>query len=559
MAAAKSRQSKTAQQKAHKYVFVIGGVMSGVGKGISTASIGTILQAMGHKVNLMKVDPYLNVDAGTMNPVEHGETFVMDCGLETDQDMGNYERFLNRDLLREDYVTSGMVYKHVIDKERNLKYGGKCVEAIPHIRDEIVRRYKRSAELNKSDITIVEIGGTVGDYQNVMFMEAARVLKVQNPDDVLFIMVSFLPIPAKLGEMKTKPTQNAIRQLNSYGIQADFIIARSEVPLDARRKEKLAIQCNVPKGNVISAPDIESVYDVPINFEKDKIGEMITHALGVHNGTPKLDAWKSFTRKVKNAKTELNIAVVGKYFDTGDFVLSDSYISVIEAIKYSSYYANVKPKLTWINAKKFDDDPKAVKELKDFDGIIVPGGFGESGIEGKLAVIKYAREHKIPYLGLCYGMQLLVIEYARNVVGLEGAQTAEINPDAKHVIIDIMPEQKEKIAKNEFGGTMRLGAYPCYLRKGTIAQKAYGKSLISERHRHRYEVNPEYIAQLEDHGLVFSGTSKDKRLMEIAELPKKEHPFMVGTQFHPEFHARPLSPHPLFTEFVKTAKRQHNK
>jgi len=541
----------------HKYIFVVGGVMSGVGKGISTASIGTILQAMGHKVNLMKVDPYLNVDAGTMNPTEHGETFVMDCGLETDQDMGTYERFLNRDLIREDYVTSGMVYKHVIDRERALKYGGKCVEAIPHIRDEIIRRYQRSAELNKSDITIVEIGGTIGDYQNIMFMEAARVLKVTHPGDVIFIMVSFLPIPGTLGEMKTKPTQNAVRQLNSYGIQADFIIARSQVPLDSRRKEKLAIQCNVSKANVVSAPDIDSIYDVPVNFEKDKIGEMITHQLGIHNGTPNLDAWRSFIRKSKAATaTPINIAVVGKYFDTGDFMLSDSYLSVIEAIKYSSYYANVKPKLTWINSKKYDDDPKLVKELSQFDGVIVPGGFGESGIEGKIAAIKFVRENKIPYLGLCYGMQLMTIEYARNVVGLKDAQTAEIDPEAKHLIIDVMPDQKEKIAKGDLGGSMRLGEYPCYLRKGTIAEKAYGDSLISERHRHRYEVNPEYIAQLEDHGFVFSGTSKDKRLMEIAELPKKEHPFMLGTQFHPEFKARPLSPHPLFTEFIKAAKKK---
>lgn len=542
--------------KGHKYIFVVGGVMSGVGKGISTASIGTILQSMGNKVNLMKVDPYLNVDAGTMNPKEHGETFVMNSGLETDQDMGNYERFLNRDLVTADYLTSGMVYKHVIDRERQGKYGGNCVEAIPHIRDEILRRYEKSGILNKSDVTIVEIGGTIGDYQNIMFMEAARVLKLKNPKDVLFIMVSYLPIPSTLGEMKTKPTQNAIRQLNSYGIQADFIVARSSVPLDMRRKEKLAIQCNVQKENVISAPDIESVYDVPINFEKDKFGEMIAEELNLKNKKANLNDWKKFVSKTKNAKSELKIAVVGKYFDTGDFVLSDSYLSVIEAIKYSSFYENVKAKLTWINSKKYDDNPKLVKELSEFDGVIVPGGFGESGIEGKMAAIKFVRENKIPYLGLCYGMQLMTIEYARNVLGIKDANTAEINPEGKNCVIDMMPDQKEKIAKGEFGGTMRLGEFPCFLRKGTIAEKAYGSSLISERHRHRYEVNPEYIAQLEDAGLIFSGTSKDKRLMEIAELPKKDHPFMLGTQFHPEFKARPLAPHPLFTEFVRAVKKQ---
>lgn len=540
----------------HKYIFVIGGVMSGVGKGISTASIGTILQSMGYKVNLMKVDPYLNVDAGTMNPTEHGECFVMDSGLETDQDMGNYERFLNRDLHSVDYLTSGMVYQHVIRKERNLEYGGKCVEAIPDIRDEIYNRYKKSGRENKSDITIVEIGGTIGDYQNSLFMEAARVMKVRYPEDVLFMLVSFLPIPKKLGEMKTRPTQNAVRQLNSYGIQADFIIARSEVPLDDRRKDKLAVQCNIKPNHVVSAPDIESVYDVPLNFERDHVGKMVARNLGLSVRKPNLTKWKAFVKKTKNGQKEVNIAIVGKYFDTGDFVLPDSYISVIEAVKYSAYSQNVKPVLHWINSKKYDKDPKKVKELSKYDGIIVPGGFGETGIEGKLAVIKYAREKKIPYLGLCYGMQLMVIEYARNVAKIKGAHTAEIKKNSENLVIDIMPDQKEKLKDKDYGGTMRLGAYPCYLKKGTIAQKAYGKGLISERHRHRYEVNPDYIAHLEDAGLTFSGTSKDRRLMEIAELPKRVHPFMLGTQFHPEFRARPLAPHPVFTEFIKATKKK---
>lgn len=542
------------KNKSHKYIFVIGGVMSGVGKGVTTASIGTILKSMGHKVNLMKVDPYLNVDAGTMNPVEHGECFVMDSGLETDQDMGNYERFLNRDLENVDYLTSGMVYSEVIKNERNLKYGGKCVEAIPHVRDEIIDRYVRSARKNKTDITVVEIGGTVGDFQNSLFMEAARVLHLRHPDDVLFILVSYLPIPKKLGEMKTKPTQNAIRQLNSSGIHADFIVARSEVPLDKKRKEKIEIQCNVRPGHVISAPDISSIYDVPVNFEEDHFGKIIARELKIPARDPDLKKWKEFVRKSKNGSRDINIAVVGKYFDTGDFVLSDSYISVIEAVKYSSYANGVKPKLHWINSKKFDKNPKAVSELKEYDGIIVPGGFGETGIEGKLAVIKYAREKKIPYLGLCYGMQLLVIEYARNVLKIKDANTAEINPNSKDLIIDVMPDQKKKIAEGNYGGTMRLGAYPCYLKKGTLARAAYGTDMISERHRHRYEVNPDYIAQLEDAGLIFSGTSKDRRLMEIAELPKKDHPFMLGSQFHPEFKARPLDPHPLFSAFIKAAK-----
>jgi CTP synthase len=543
-----------AKKKNHKYIFVIGGVMSGVGKGITTSSIGTILKGMGHKVNLVKVDPYLNVDAGTMNPTEHGEVFVMDSGLETDQDMGSYERFLNRNLLNEDYMTSGAVYKYVIDKERNLGYGGKCVEAIPNVRDEIIRRYKLSAKVNKTDITIVEIGGTVGDYQNALFMEAARVLKVRNPEDVAFILVSYLPVPGTLGEMKTRPTQNAVRQLNSYGIHADFIIARSHIELDKKRKEKLAITCNLPAENVISAPDIESIYDVPLNFEKDKTGELIARKLGITVRTPDLSDWKKFVKNRKSAKKEIDIAVVGKYFDTGDFVLADSYLSVIEAIKYSAYKEGLKPNLHWINSKKYDKDPKAVTELKKFDGVIVPGGFGEKGIEGKLAVIKYVRENKIPYLGLCYGMQLMVIEYARNVAKISGAQTAEIDGTASNLVIDIMPDQKKKIAEGNYGGSMRLGEYPAVLKKGTIARKCYGTDEISERHRHRYEVNPEFVDQIADAGLVFSGTSPDGKLMEIAEIPSDKHPFMVASQFHPEFKARPIDPHPLFNGFVKAIK-----
>jgi CTP synthase len=541
-----------ATKKSHKYIFVIGGVMSGVGKGITTSSLGTILEAKKYKVNIVKVDPYLNVDAGTMNPTEHGEVFVMDSGLETDQDMGNYERFLNRDLKREDYMTSGMVYKYVIDKERALGFKGKCIDA-DNIRDEIVHRIEESGKVNKSEITIVEIGGTVGDYQNIMFIEASRVLKLRHPKDVLFIMVSYMPIPGKLGEMKSKPTQNAIRQLSSYGVNADFIVARSEVPLDEKRKEKISFSCSIPKENVISAPDIDSIYDVPLNFEKDKFGEMVVKALGLKNGYIDMSPWKSFVNKVKGAKKEVKIAIVGKYFDSGDFVFSDAYVSVIEAIKFSAYALGVKPKLSWLNAKDFEKDAKKIKELKNYAGIIVPGGFGESGIEGKLKVIEYARVNKIPYFGLCYGMQLLVIEYARNVLGWKDANTAEINPKSTHLVVDIMPEQKKKLALGQYGASMRLGAYEALLKANTVASLAYGANRISERHRHRYEVNPEFIEGIEKAGLVFSGTSPNGELMEIAELPKNKHPFFLGTQFHPEFKARPLSPHPLFTEFIKKA------
>ena len=554
MAIKKIKKKTQKKKKNRKYIFVIGGVMSGVGKGITTASIGQILKSAGHKVCLSKVDPYLNVDAGTMNPTEHGEVFVMDSGLETDQDMGNYERFLDRDLHSTDYLTSGMIYKHVIEKERNLGFEGRCVEAIPDIRDEIISRYKKTANENDAEISIIEIGGTVGDYQNVMFLEAARVLQVQKPNDVKFIMVSYLPVPGKLGEMKTRPTQNAVRQLNSYGIHANFLIARSEQPLDKKRKEKISVTCNIPINNVISAPDIDSIYDVPLNFEKDQIGRMISNELGLPYKKSKMNSWRKFVGKIKKAKSggnKIKIALVGKYFDTGEFTLSDSYLSVIEAIKYSAYNHLVDIELSWINSKKYDENPKLVSELNNFDGVIVPGGFGEKGIEGKIAVIKYARENKIPYLGLCYGMQLLVIEYARNVAKIKDANTAEIKKSG-NLVIDIMEEQARKLAQKNYGGSMRLGSYPATLKKGTIAYDAYKKIAISERHRHRYEVNPKFIEELEKAGLVFSGTSPDGLLMEIAEIKKEEHPFMLGTQFHPEFKARPISPHPLFNQFVKT-------
>jgi CTP synthase len=557
----KDKPAQKKKAKTHKYIFIVGGVMSGVGKGIASSSIGKILQGKGYKVNPIKVDPYLNVDAGNMNPTEHGEVFVLDSGLETDQDMGNYERFMEMDLKPDDYMTSGMVYKYVIEKERNLGYRGKSIEAIPHVTEEIIRRIKKAAEMHNSDISLIEIGGTIGDYQNILFIEAARILKLKHPNDVLFVMVSYLPVPGSLGEMKTRPTQNAVRQLNSYGVQPDVVIARSTTPLDHKRKEKIAFGCSVPVDNVISAPDIKSVYDVPLNFEKDKIGNLLLRTLHLRtketNGV--LSEWSEFVKKSKNAKKELTIAVVGKYFDTGDFVLSDAYVSVIEAIKFSSYWAGAMPKLTWINSKEYETNPKKLSELKDFDGIIVPGGFGESGIEGVLKAIEYVRVNKIPYLGLCYGMQLAVIEYARNVLGWKDAHTAEINPDSSHVVIDIMPDQKKNLEEGNYGATMRLGAYPAVLKEGTLAHKAYESKTISERHRHRYEVNQLYSKDIEDAGMIFSGTSPDGRLMEIVELPKAVHPFFLGSQFHPEFKARPLHPHPLFSAFVDACLKRKTK
>ena len=554
--------------KRHKYIFVIGGVMSGVGKGITTSSIGTIFQSKGYNVNIVKADPYLNVDAGNMNPTEHGEVFVLKNGLETDQDMGNYERFLNRDAGEWDYMTSGMIYRSVIDKERSLHYKGKCVEAVPHVRDEISERIKESAKKNKSDISIIEIGGTVGDYQNIMFIEAARVLRLEHPDDVVVILVSYLPVPGNLGEMKTRPTQHAVHQLSSYGLHANFIIARAPLPLDEKRKEKLAISCNIPAERIISAPDIKSIYDVPENFEKDKLGTLLEKALSLKARATHLEDWLAFAKKVKITKKEVNIAIVGKYFDTGDFVLSDAYVSVIEAIKFSAYQESAKPNIIWLNSKQFEGGAGKAEVLckeifAHIGGIIVPGGFGETGIEGKINVIKYARENSIPYFGLCYGMQLLVVEYARHKAGLPEAHTVEINSKAKYPVIDVMENQKQFLADGKYGGSMRLGAYPCVLTPNSLAHKAYKRAgwgkeekkgyVISERHRHRYEVNPAYVDMLKEAGLMFSGVSPDGALMEIAELPKSVHPFFLGTQFHPEFLARPLDPHPLFTDFIKAS------
>ena len=543
-------------KEGHKYIFVVGGVMSGVGKGIATSSIGLILEHKGYPVNLVKVDPYLNVDAVTMNPTGHGEVFVLRSGLETDQDMGNYERFLGRDLTNEDYMTSGMVYQSVIARERALGYKGKFVEAIPHVRDEIIERIETAAKYNGSRVSVIEIGGTVGDFQNALFIEAARVMKMRHPDDVLFAMVSYLPVPGTIGEMKTKPTQQAVRQLNSSGVQPDFLIARSLHPLDEKRKEKLAVWCNVRSDRVISAPDIKSIYEVPLNFEKDKFGDLLLDALHLpKKRSTSLARWSRFVKATMNKNaSEIKIAIVGKYFDTGDFVLTDAYLSVIEAVKFSAAALARRATITWVNSKDVEKGgAKALRAFEKYDGIVVPGGFGETGIEGKIKAIRYAREKKIPYFGLCYGMQLMVIEYARNVLKLKDAHTTEINKNTKDPIVDVMFEQKKHLADNKYGGTMRLGVYPAYLKKGTMARAAYKKELVEERHRHRYEINPAYVKRLEQAGLVFSATSPDGVLMEIAELPRKVHPFMLGTQFHPEFHARPLSPHPLFTEFLKAA------
>jgi CTP synthase len=542
-----------------KFIFVFGGVMSGIGKGVATSSIAKIIQSKGFNITAVKIDPYVNVDAGTMNPTEHGEVFVLSSGLETDQDMGNYERFLNIKLPPTNYMTTGSVYQRVIERERNLEYKGKCVQIIPHVTGEIIRIIKNAASKNKADFVITEIGGTSGDYENDLYTEAARQMRLNDPRNVLFVMISYVPYPNKIGEMKTKPTQQAVRFLNSAGVQPDIIIARSEVPIDIKRKEKIANFCNVRQEDVISAPDVDSIYEVLINFEKDGLSDRIFHKLSLNPKKNDLKEWYTLVNNIKKASDKIKIGIVGKYFGTGDCVLSDAYISVIEAIKHAAYAQNAKPEIEWINSEIFEEQPKKISSLSKYNGIIVPGGFGERGVEGKIATIQYVRENKIPYLGLCYGMQLMVVEFARNVAGMKKAHTTEIDAKTPYPVIDIMPEQKENLKEHHYGATMRLGDYPCIVEKKTLAFQAYKKQKIIERHRHRYEVNPKYTEKLKRQGLIFSGKSPDKKLMEIAELSVLDHPFMLGTQFHPEFTSSPLIPNPLFLKFISVALKRNKK
>jgi len=540
------------EEKRTKYIFVVGGVMSGVGKGVTVASIGRLLTAHGYNVSAVKVDPYINVDAGTMNPIEHGEVFVTEDGDETDQDIGNYERFLNKNIYRENYMTTGRVYQSVIQRERNLEYQGKCVQVIPHIPMEIRSRMKKAIAKTGAEIMIVEIGGTIGEYENLPFLEAARYLKLENPRDVLFVMVSYLPIPSKIGEMKTKPTQHAVRSLNSAGIQPDFIVARARVDIDEPRRKKIGLFCNIAREDVISAPDIEYIYEIPLNFAKDKLGERILEKFGLQPLSNNLSDWEGMVNNLKSATKEVKIGIVGKYFTTGDFCLSDSYISVIEAIKHAGAYNHVKPVLSWLNAEEIEE--RGAEELSQYDGIIVPQGWGSRGAEGKIKAIQYCREHKLPYFGLCYGMQMAVIEFGRNVVGLKDANTQEADPYTPDPVIHIMPEQKELLAKKQYGGTIRLGGWPCRIIPGTHFSRAYeamdkNQPEVSERHRHRYEFNNKYRELFQEKGMTIAGTSPDGQIVEAIEIT--DHPFFVGTQFHPEYISRPLDPHPLFVEFVR--------
>ncbi|MEK7503396.1 MAG: CTP synthase, partial [Patescibacteria group bacterium] len=487
--------------------------------------------------------------------IEHGEVFVTADGTECDQDVGNYERFIDEDLNTFNYITTGRVYEAVIRRERNLEYGGKCVEVVPHIPEEVIFRIKRAARTNKADFVLIEIGGTVGEYQNSLFLEAARMMRLSTPKDILFVLISYLPVPSMIGEMKTKPTQQAVRWLNMAGIQPDMILARSVVPIDEPRKKKISVFCNVAKEDVISAPDIKSIYEIPINFEKDKMGDRILKKFGLRTkNRGDLKDWKKLAHTIETVKTPVKIGIVGKYFETGKFTLADSYISVIEAVKHACWFNKRKPEIHWLSSEEYEKNPRLLKELKEYDGIIVPGGFGSRGIEGKIKAIEFCRKNKIPYFGLCLGMQLAVIEYARHVCGLKTANSAEFTPKGEENVIDVMPDQDVLLKEKKYGGTMRLGEYKCQVKPNTLAFKAYKAPSIMERHRHRYEVNNAFRSILEKKGMIMSGTNPERDLVEIAEL--KRHPFFLGTQFHPEFKSRPTNPHPLFREFIKVAAKQ---
>ena len=565
-----------------RYIVIAGGVMSGVGKGVTTASIGKILQEYGYKVTAIKIDPYINYDAGTLRPTEHGEVWVTDDGGEIDQDLGNYERFFGIDMPKKNNITTGQIYKTVIDKERKGKYLGQTVQFIPHIPDEIKRRIRESSK--GYDFALVEIGGTIGDFENIPYLFAMKSIEREMGDDVAYILITYLPIPGHIEEMKTKPTQQAIRMLSENGIFPDFIICRAKKPLDDVRKRKIETYANIPSDHVISEPDIETIYQIPIDLEREKLGLKILNRFSLKpRKKPNLKKWNSLVHKIKYPGKKIKIAIVGKYVDIGDYALADSYISINQALTHAGAEFNAGISIDWIDSKRFEKNNNGLGILKQYDGIIIPGGFGSSGVEGKINAIRYARKNNIPFLGLCYGMQLALIEFARNACNLKDANTTEINKKTRYPLIDIIPSQKKLMEGSLYGGTMRLGAYASILDKSSRVYNLYketgrlkedsirindmkkdkeqlfrlgiiGKTdyVVLERHRHRYEVNPKFIGLLEKNGINFSGyhqRSDGTRLMEFIELPKLK--FFIGTQAHPEFKSRLGSPSPLFYGFVK--------
>jgi CTP synthase len=566
-----------------KFIIVSGGVLSGLGKGVTSASIGLLLKASGYKVTIMKCDMYLNIDAGTMNPIEHGEVFVTHDGLETDQDLGHYERFLDETLLRENYLTSGQVYKLVLDKERALFYDGACVQPYHHIPPEIIKRFFEAGKKHNADIVIIELGGTVGEYEGLLFFEASRRLRLKYPKDVCFVHVGYLPAPPSIGELKSKPIQQSISQLHSLGIQPDFVVCRAEKDVDLKRKEKIALSSGVPLENIISNPDVKNIYEIPLLFHKQNLDKKIAKQLGLRKKTLAsqiLRNWKNVV--TKKAKKEVEIGIVGKYQKTGDYLLSDSYVCVVESLKHAGFKLGLKPNIKWIDSSSLEkmDKEEFARTLSSLDGMIVPQGWGSRGVEGKIKAASFAREKKLPYLGLCFGMQMAVIEFARNVLNFKDANSEEVDPDTSYPVIHIMPNQKKYLAEKQYGGTIRLGAWPCLINSRTKLEESYQKYgsdrkspwfypnplqkklsmisnnrlLIYERHRHRYEFNLNYRKKFEKAGLVVSGISPDGKLVEAIEI--KDHPFFVGVQFHPEYLSRPLYPHPLFVSFLEAASRK---
>ncbi|UCE20615.1 MAG: CTP synthase [Gemmatimonadota bacterium] len=559
--------------------------MSGVGKGLATASIGKILQQYGFKTTAVKIDPYINYDAGTLRPTEHGEVWVTEDGGEIDQDLGNYERFLNMEISKRNNITTGQIYKAVIDKERKGEYLGETVQFIPHIPNEIKRRIKESAR--GYDVALVEIGGTIGDYENIPFLFALKSMEREiGEENVMYILITYLPVPGHIEEMKTKPTQQAIKMLSENGIFPDFILCRARAPLDRVRKKKIETYANIDAEHVISAPDVDTLYSVPLNFEKERLGQKIITKLKLQaRKKPNWRRWRELLQHVEHPTKRITIAMVGKYVDIGDYKLADSYISINQALEHAAAAHNVGIDISWIDSKELEKDRRKIEKLKNYHGILIPGGFGATGVRGKMRAIQYAREEGIPFLGLCYGLQWAVVEFARNVCGYKEANSTEVDPKTKYPVIDIIPTQREIIADRRYGASMRLGAYAATLRKGTRILDLYkrsnrlkedmvkiaqlerdpgerfrlgvlhrGEKVVLERHRHRYEVAPQFVDVLEGNGLIFSGYHQCEdgtKLMEFLELPA--HPYFVATQAHPEFKSRLERPAPLFTGFVEAA------
>lgn len=535
-----------------KYIFVSGGVISGIGKGLTSASVGLLLQNAGYTVTPIKCENYLNIDAGTINPIEHGDPFLCEDGTEADMDLGSYEKILGINMGKDNFMTVGQIYKTVIDRERRFEYHGEDVEAIPHITNEIIHRIQAAGKKHNADIVLVELGGTAGEYQNVFYYEASRILTLKHPGDVVHIHVSYVPRPSHLGEPKTKPTQLSVRTLNSMGIQPDFIIARSEQVLDQRRKDRFALFCNMHPEDIISNPDVKHVYEIPLILSEQRIEKRIMEKLGLKVRKSDLTDWKKLVDTIKAPKKKkVQIAIVGKYFGTGNYQLKDAYAALFDSIDHASWHAGAEIDLKIISAEKVEKE--GIDIIGNPDGIIVPIGWGDRGAEGMIQAASYARKNKIPYVGLCYGMQLAVVAFARDVLNMKDANTTENDPETKHPVIHIIENQKSLIAKRAYGGTMRLGGWEEKIKKGTLAYSIYGKDSVVIRHRHRYEFNNEYADEFEKNGMIISGRSKSENLVEVIELDQKLHPFYIGTQGHPEYSSSPLQPHPIFSAFVEAA------